>query len=349
MKLPSCSIVITAYNSANDLPECIEGLLAQDYPEFEIILVNNASTDETEQIAERYAGHIVYVELAVNRAVTGGYNAGAALAQGEVLVFINADTVPLQGWLRSLIEPLHNNQQIGLTTSCILLYEAPELINTCGNSVTWTGITICRGYGEPAKQWNTASEVMAVSGAAFAIRANLFRKVGGFDDTLEFYLDDTDLSLRSLLAGYRIWYVPESQILHKYTFRFSPDKAFYIERNRWLTMFKLLRFPTLCILLPGLILGDLMAWTYAAFKGRNHLQAKMRSWLWLWRNLPIVLQLRQKTQSIRKVPDRELLRILSSELRFTGTVSGEVAQHLDRGMYLLLLAYGGFCRRMIIW
>jgi GT2 family glycosyltransferase len=349
MEKPFCSIVITAYNSAGDLPGCLEGLLAQDYPNFEIILVNNASQDETGEIAARYTGRIQYVDLPVNRAVTGGYNAGAAVAKGEILVFINADTVPQPNWLPALVEPLVQDTHVGLTTSRILLFDSPTRINTCGNDMTWTGLTVCRGFGEPAVNWETATEVVAVSGAAFAIRRSLFETIGGFDETFEFYLDDTDISLRSLLAGYQAWYVPESQILHKYTFKFSPSKAYYLERNRWLTMFKLLRVPTLFVLLPGLILGDLMAWVYAGLQGGAHVRAKWNSWIWLWTNRQIVWRLRQKTQAFRKVPDRELLRVLSSELRFTGTVPVQLARLLEGAMRPILHAYGGLCRLVTTW
>ncbi|HXF64896.1 MAG TPA: glycosyltransferase family 2 protein [Caldilineaceae bacterium] len=353
MNLPLCSVVITAYNSAGDLPGCLDGLLAQDYPAFEIILVDNASTDNTQTVVERYlkqhGERIRCRRLPVNRAITGGYNAGAEIAQGEILLFINADTVPQPGWLSALAEPLRRDPRIGLTTSRILLFDAPDRVNTCGNSLTWTGLTVCRGFGEPAEQWREAGEVVAVSGAAFAIRRSLFEQIGGFDETFEFYLDDTDLSLRALLAGYTAWFVPDSLILHKYTFKFGASKAFYIERNRWLTMLKALRLPTLLILLPGLILGDLIAWVYAAMQGPEHLQAKAASWRWLWANRRMIGELRRRTQAARRVRDRDVLRAFSSELRFTGTVSDKTARFLGRTVKPLLQTYGTVCRALALW
>lgn len=349
MSQPYCSIVITAYNAASDLPACLNGLLAQDHGDFEIILVDNASEDETPEVAARYAEHIRYLHLPVNQAITGGYNAGAEIATGDILVFINADTVPQENWLSPLVQSLIDHPDVGLTTSRILLYDAPHLINTCGNDLTWTGLTVCRGFGEPADNWQTGSEVAAVSGAAFAIRRSLFTTIGGFDNTFEFYLDDTDLSLRAQLAGYRIRYVPESTIRHRYHFKFSPNKAFYLERNRWLTVLKTLRIPTLFMLLPGLLFGEAMAWVYSGLRGRDHLRAKLESWRWLWTNRQLVWRLRQDTQAVRQVSDRELLQALSPELRFTGTVPDGMARLLEGITQPLLQGYGTLCRLLTVW
>lgn len=345
----SASVIITAYNAAEDLPSCLYSLIRQEYPNYEIIVVDNASKDDTPKIVERYRDFVHSVRLEENRAVAGGYNAGAKVAKGEYLVFINADTIPQPGWLRALVEPMFIDESIGMTTSRILLEKTPHLINTCGNDITWTGLTVCRGMGEPAERWKTPGEVSAVSGAACAIRRNVFDLIGGFDETFEFYLDDTDLSLRAQLAGYRIWYAPASRIYHRYTFNFNANKAFYQERNRWLTVLKLFHTRTLLLLLPGLILGDLIAWVYSFIKGPQHLQSKGRSWLWLWKNRQVVLNLRQQTQAYRQVSDAHLLKRWSPQLRFTGTVPEGLARLLETLTRPLLRGYGALCRLLVIW
>jgi GT2 family glycosyltransferase len=345
----SVSVIITAYNAADDLASCLYNLIRQTYPNFEIIVVDNASKDETPQIVDRYRGFVRSVRLEKNRAVAGGYNAGAEVAKGEYLVFMNADTIPQPGWLEALVDPMIRDETIGMTTSRILLEKTPHLINTCGNDVTWTGLTVCRGMGEPAERWQTPGEVAAVSGAACAIRRDVFESVGGFDETFEFYLDDTDLSLRAQLAGYRIWYAPASRIYHRYTFNFNANKAFYQERNRWLTVLKLLHTRTLLLLLPGLIFGDLIAWVYSFMKGHAHVRSKARSWQWLWQNRQQVLELRRQTQAYRKVSDAHLLKRWSPQLRFTGTVSGGMAKRLEKMTMPLLRGYGAVCRILVIW
>jgi GT2 family glycosyltransferase len=347
MSHPSVSVIITAYNAADDLPSCLYHLIRQDYPSFEIIVVDNASIDRTPQIINRYKDFVLNLRLEKNRAVAGGYNAGAEVAKGEYLVFINADTIPQPGWLSGLIEPMLKDESIGMTTSRILLEKTPHLINTCGNDITWTGLTVCRGMGDRAEMWQEAGEVSAVSGASCAIRRDLFLKIGGFDETFEFYLDDTDLSLRAQLAGYRIWYAPASRILHRYSFNFNANKAFFQERNRWLTVIKLLRTRTLLILLPGLIFGDLIAWVYSFMKGSEHVHAKARSWAWLWQNRQKIREMQWKTQAYRKVNDLQLLKNWSPQLRFTGTVSARQARLLENITKPLLRGYGAVTRILV--
>lgn len=346
---PLCSIIIVAYNNAVDLPACLDSLLAQDYPAFEVIVVDNASTDATEAVIVRYGDRVHYLRLPQNVGFAAGNNHGAARATGSILVFLNPDTTPQPGWLSALVGQLVADQSVGLTTSRILLAEDPQLVNTCGNTITWTGLTVCRGLGEKADQWQDASEVAAVSGAAFAIWRDLFQTLGGFDEAFFLYYEDTDLSLRAQLAGYRVWYSPDSIVTHKYVFKFSPQKAYYQERNRWLTLLKVFRLPTIALLLPGLMLGELMAWVYAGLHGPAHLAAKRAGWGWLWQNRRQVWRMRQATQARRYVRDRDLLRLWSPRLSFAGAAPPPLARALESVVQPVLAGYGRLCSQVIVW
>ena len=347
--LPRCSVIIVGYNSAPDLPACFDALLGQEYPDFEIILVDNASQDDTAQIANTYAESIRYLKLNQNVGFAAGNNRGAGLAQGDILVFLNPDTVPRASWLKELVMPLIEDASIGLTTSRILMAEEPHRINACGNDITWTGLTVCRGIDQLANQWSDSSEVAAVSGAAFAVKQALFKELGGFDEEFFMYFEDTDLSLRTRLSGYRIVYIPDSVVTHRYIFKFSAQKAYYQERNRWLALFKTLRVRTLLLLLPCLLLGEVMAWTYAAMSGLDHVKAKASSWLWLLRHSPMIMRQRRQIRARRRVTDRELLRHWSPNLRFKGTVPAELAQMLEGVTTLFLRSYGALFRRLAAW
>ncbi|MBV7330770.1 glycosyltransferase family 2 protein [Chloroflexi bacterium TSY] len=346
---PRCSVIIVGYNSASDLPTCLQHLIAQAYPDFEIILVDNASIDETEIIAKEYQCSIRYLRLNKNIGFAAGNNAGAAIANGDILVFLNPDTQPQPGWLAELVRPLCQEPNIGMTTSRVLLADRPNLINACGNDITWTGITVCRGLEDVATNWETSSDVAAVSGASFAIPRVLFKELGGFDTSFFLYFEDTDLSLRTQLMGYRLLYVSSSIVTHRYRFKFSPQKAYYQERNRWLALFKTLRVPTLLILLPGLLLGEVMAWVYAATQGPAHLKAKFRSWSWLWHHRQKIQAQRRKTNAQRRVHDRAILRHWSPHLRFAGTMPDLPAQILEHTTAILLKGYGRLCQRLAIW
>lgn len=370
MHTPLCSVIIISYNNDSDLPNCLDAVTVQTYPNYEVIVVDNASTDKTSTIVDAYRQQCVadengprvsQVTLTENRGFAGGNNAGAAQADGEILVFLNPDTVAHPEWLSELVKPLvqdgNNNQEsqadqampVGLTTSCILMADSPTRINTCGNAITWTGLTFCRGLNQPKQKWTDGSTVAAVSGAAFAVQASLYAELNGFDENFFMYFEDTDLSMRAYLAGYSIEYVPTSEVLHDYIFKFSPQKIFYQERNRWLTMFKVLRLPTLLLLAPSLMVGEAIAWAYALLNGKEHLLAKARGWQWLWQNRKQVQAMRKETQIARRRSDRLLLQTWSARMSFSGTVPDALVAPLENLFALPLGLYGQVCRRIVVW
>lgn len=367
MKKQACSIIIVGYNSAQDLILCLEGVFTQTLSptlvtalgskEYEVILVDNASVDETEQIAgwykEKHGPRLRYIPLDKNMGFAAGNNVGASEAVGEYLVFVNPDTIVHAGWLDALLQPLANDACIGMTTSRILRADQPHLLNACGNDITWTGITVCRGIDESANARNKVEQVSAVSGASFAMTKALFHQLDGFDERFFMYYEDTDLSSRVRMLGYQILYVPDSVLRHKYTFKFSAQKAYYQERNRWISLLKILRFRTLIILLPGLLVGELMAWTFAAMQGRDHVRAKVAGWRWIWQHRAEISQQREAIHQLRRTyhlesgadtSDKALIRYWSPNLRFTNTMPDLLAKALERCVQPLLRGYGSVCR-----
>jgi GT2 family glycosyltransferase len=133
----------------------------------------------------------------------------------------------------------------------------PDRINTCGNSVHFTGFGSLRGWMASADALNETCDVPSVSGAAFAVRRSLYNTLGGFDESFfPAYVEETDLCWRAQLAGYTCRYVPDSIIYHDYKLDFRPDKYFWLERNRCQMLLKNLRWPTLLLLIPALLLAD---------------------------------------------------------------------------------------------
>src|SRR5207244_2520602 len=144
---------------------------------------------------------------------------------------------------------------------------APQLVDTFGNEVHISGITTSRGWGESADSYTRLEEVSAISGACFAMSGALFQQLGGFDERLFLYYEDTDLSLRARLAGYRCIAVPDARVLHDHRAGFSAAKLRYLERNRWWTLLKIYRWRTIIALVPVLLMGELVAWAMAVRSG----------------------------------------------------------------------------------
>jgi GT2 family glycosyltransferase len=208
-------------------------------------------------------------------------------------------------WLDALLLPLAEGP--GLATAKLLLMDQPDRIDACGNVVHLSGITVCRGYGQPAFSFPERELILAVSGAAFAIDRALFDRLGEFDEGFFLYLEDTDLSLRAALAGSPVWYVPGSRVRHRHRPGFTPDKLYWLERNRWRMLLKIWSASTVLGLTPHLLLMELMVWAYAASRGRRALQAKAASYAWLLTHTRTLLRSRSDTQRQRAVSDRDLI------------------------------------------
>jgi GT2 family glycosyltransferase len=316
------SIIIVNYNGGEQVLDCLRSLQADQRSDYEIIVVDNGSTDGSpERIESEFLDVQVICALA-NLGFGGGNNLGAHYAKGEYLAFLNQDTRVEPGWLNALIAALQDDPSVGMVTSKILLMDDPSRINTCGNDIHISGLTLCRGMGHPATEFESLEEVDAVSGAAFAMRRALFEELGGFDEDFFLYLEDTDLSLRARLAGWHIFYVHGSLVYHDYRLTFGSHKTYYHERNRYRMLLKNLRWRTLLVLLPALLLAEVVTWGFSLARDRKNLGNKLRAYAWMIRNWDDLKQTHNQTQALRQVPDRVLFASAQYRLGFEQTGSG---------------------------
>lgn len=318
----STTIIVVNYNGGRALYDCLASLLAECGPHDQVVVVDNASTDGSADRIEELFPSVRLVRSARNEGFGAGNNLAARFVMGEYLAFLNPDAVAAPGWLSALLAPLQADPQVGLTTSKILLLREPERINTCGNDIHISGLTLCRGAGHRACAFAEPAVVGAISGAAFAMRRNLFEQLGGFDETFFLYMEDTDLSLRAALAGFRCQYVPDSVAYHDYRLRFGPRKTFYQERNRYLMLLKALRWRSLAVLLPVLVLAEGVTWGFVLLREPWRLMNKLRAYGWVVRHWGEIMEKRRQVQSSRQVSDRELVAGFSPTLDFEQTGNG---------------------------
>lgn len=305
---PCATTVVVGFNSARWLPVCLTSLTQQDYPApHEVIFVDNESIDDSVEIVRTRFPSVRIIESRNNLGYAGGNNLGANYAHGEVLAFVNPDTKAQPNWLRELVRPLVVDPGVGLTTSKIVLMDKPEIINACGNDISLSGITTCHRAGEHAVAVTDDEDVTAVSGAACAIRKDLFRNLGGFDERFWMYLEDTDLSWRARLAGYRCVLAAQSVIAHDYVFKLTAAKTRRIERNRYLMLSKNLGVRSLLALIPGFLATELLTWGWAAMNGWRQIGSKVWATLWMLGNVSQVLHSRRASQPLRKISDSHLL------------------------------------------
>jgi len=325
------SIVVVSYNSRRYLQACLDSILADMTGGDEVIVVDNGSTDGSADIvAEQYPSvHLIRGE---NVGYAGGNNRGAAVARGRHLLFLNPDTIIHPGTIEALVAPLEQPGDVALTTARIVFMDRPEIVNTCGNTVQFTGLAYCRGAGQPAADYAQPAEVDAVSGAAFAIRRAVFEELEGFDASFFMYLEDTDLSWRAWLLGYRCRYVPEAVVEHDYRISYSQSKAFFLERNRHLMLLKNLSRAMYLRMLPGLLLAELVTWGFFLLKGPRYWSVKPRVLAWLWRNRHTISAPRRAAQQERRMAERKVLARMAYGLDFR-QLANPVLSHVAEAMF----------------
>jgi GT2 family glycosyltransferase len=238
-----------------------------------------------------------------------GCNRGAREVDADVLVFVNPDTVVQPGAVEALARALEA-PDVGIVQARLRLLRQPGLLNSGGNVVHVSGLAWPGGYGDPAEELASPQDIAYASGAAFAIRRDVFNELGGFTEELFLYQEDFELSWRAHLHGLRVLVLPEADVWHDYVLeRPGRQKEYYLERNRLIVVLSGFSGRLLLLLAPVLLAVEagivLVAWR------QGWLREKVRGWIWLARNRGWLAAHRRKTQSLRRVGDRELARFLT--------------------------------------
>ncbi len=209
------SIVIPVWNGEEYLIRCLDGILNQAGVPLEVIAVDNASADNSVQLIQHYFPRVQVVRRAANGGFSVACNQGAALAKGEIVVFVNQDVVPYQEWLRELVLPLAR-PEVG-AVGCKLLFPDGKTLQHAGGFMPYPLASAGHwGHRELDQgQYQLAWDVDFVTGAVLAIRKEVWNALGGFDEGFyPGYFEDSDLCLRLKRAGYRVLYQPRSVAIH---------------------------------------------------------------------------------------------------------------------------------------
>lgn len=224
MSSPFVSVIVPAYNAAATLPSCLAALAAQDYPRdrYEVIVVDDGSTDDTAAIA---AAAGVRVIRQANAGPAAARNAGAAVAQGELLLFTDADCAPVPGWIAALVAPLADPQVAGA--------KGAYLTRQRGVVPRFTQLE----YEDRYDRMAGAETIDFVDTYSAAYRRDVFQANRGFDTIFPTAsVEDQELSFRLAEKGYRLVFVPKAQVYHRH----NPTLHAYIRRKFFIGYWKAL-------------------------------------------------------------------------------------------------------------
>ncbi|GAP63696.2 hypothetical protein ARMA_2119, partial [Ardenticatena maritima] len=204
MSNPLVSVVIPNWNGKHHLEACLPSLFAQTYRPFEVIVVDNGSTDGSVEWLATVWPQVRVVAFPQNRGVVAAFNAGVQAARGELIALLNNDTEQEPDWLERFVAGLLRHSDAGMAACKIRLWDDRTRLHTAGDTMSRDAQPGNRGVWEPDDgRFDREEYVFAPCGAAALYRRALFEDVGLFDQRLGSYLEDVDLAFRAQWRGWR--------------------------------------------------------------------------------------------------------------------------------------------------
>lgn len=315
---PLVSVVIVNYNGADFIGACLRSVFAASGADTEVILVDNASTDgalESVRRDFRDERRLKIAESPRNEGPVRARNRGIADSRGEYIAFLDNDTQVEAGWLRELVAVLKADAVIGAAQSKILLSDR-KTIDTCGHFLSITGFPYEIGSGSvDSGQYDSQRDIFGARSAAMIVRREALERAGSFDEDYFIYSEETDLSWRIWLAGYRVVYVPRSVVFHHKGGSLnerSRHLVFYEgAKNCTKTLIKNLGLQRLLVMLPLHIASWLLLAAACIVRGRfRDAWAVIAGLAWDAGHAGRILRDRRAVQKKRAVPDNRIMPVI---------------------------------------
>ena len=321
---PLISIIILNYNAEKFLDECLSSIHKTEIVNFEIILVDNASTDKSYRKFTEKFPEIKLIENEKNLGYCGGNNVGIRASKGKFVVVLNPDTVVTPTWLHELINAYQANGE-GIYQPKILATTDHNMLLSSGQFIQLIGFGYSRGKGEKHIQENNGIEKIGyASGTCLFTSKIILEKLDNFDPFLFAYHDDLDLCWRAAMFGINSFYVPTSVIFHPiegYSFKWSKFKFYLMERNRQYCLLTHFAKSSYLKMLPSLILVDFAVSLFYLKKGM--FITKIKTSLNIIKNLTKISKRYRKIQSTRTLSDREISNIFQDKIQVPKWVASE--------------------------
>ena len=253
------SIIILNYNGEKYLEDCIESIFRETKHDFEVIVVDNNSPDKSGNKFSKKYQNCKFILNEKNEGVSEGLNIGIKNSNGEYIVLLNNDLIVAPKWLDYLFEAYEKNGS-GLYQPKFLKMSDRSIIDSAGNLINVFGFGFSREKGKKdVLKYNSIEEIGFAAGTCMFTAKKIFDEVGLFDKKLFAYNEDLDLGWRARLLGYKSFYVPESIVYHHGSaqWKWSGEKFYLLERNRWIVLLSNYKTGTILKLLPSLLILEI--------------------------------------------------------------------------------------------
>ena len=207
MPHPKVSVIIVNYNGKKFLEKCLESLCKVNYENFEIIVVDNNSTDGSIELVTKNYTSIILLKLNSNKGFAEPNNIGAKIANGKYLLFLNNDTIVTPNFISEMVQVIENDKKIAICQS--LLLKPDESVDSSGDFIDHLGVVY-----NSTKKTDEIREISSARGASMLIRKDVFDILEGFDEKFYVSFEDVDLGWRTWMIGYKVILTPKSVVYH---------------------------------------------------------------------------------------------------------------------------------------
>src|SRR5215212_684511 len=329
---PRVAVVIPNWNGARFLSTCLGSLREQSFKDFDVVVVDDNSTDDSVALVRRNFPEVRVLPLEENKGFSAAVNAGIRASHSEYVALLNNDTEVDPRWLHALVEAAKAHPEAGLFASKMVDFYDRRRLDGAGDALRRSGLPLRLGHGEPDHgQYDERTFVFGACAGAALYRRDMLDDIGLFDEDFFANCEDGDLSFRAQLAGYRCLYVPGSVVYHMGSATFGRRSATSTRlgtRNSLCLLVKNLPAPLVPGFLPFILSGQLTRLVVTA--ATSTLRAHLAGLAGALRLLPLMLRKRREIQKRRQAPVEYIRGLLKESSRAASASIRRRLVHLAR-------------------
>jgi GT2 family glycosyltransferase len=306
-------VIIPNWNGKEHLPVCLEAMRRQNHPSYEVVVVDNGSTDGSLELLAAQFPEVRVISLPMNKGYSAAINEGILQSEGEAVVVLNNDTEAEPQWLAELCRVLQEQPGIDMCASKLLLFDRRDIIHSAGDFYGSDGVPGNRGVWErDGEKYSNEQMVFGACGGAAAYRRSMLREIGLFDEDLVAYCEDVDLNWRAQMTGHKCMFVPTARVYHKLSATGAgPLGSYLVGRNMILVLVKNMPGPLIGQHWGSIFMAQLRFAVHSVIHFREPAaRARLAGQVASLRYLPMFINKRNLVQKARKVRNHYLESIL---------------------------------------
>lgn len=319
------SVIIVNWNGGKVFGDCLVSLAKLNYPNWELIVVDNGSTDGSvvalrewkEALRQAQGQECKILENRGNLGFAKANNQGLEVAKGDYILLLNNDTKVEPDFLEKMVKRMEEDDLVGVIQPKILMMDKPGYLDNAGSFLTRIGFLEHWGFmRRDGVEFNKEREIFSAKGACMLVRRDVIEKVGLFDSDFVSYFEESDFCWRVWLSGYKVLFFPAARIYHKVGFTIKRldvvEINYHYYKNRISSIIKNLELRNLFLVLGWQVLISLgVAIVFMARGKPASSWIIVKAWWWNLAHIGRTLKKRLVVQKMRKLDDRELFRKVS--------------------------------------